>query len=420
MGLLLFFGSGGGSPSGYTVEIDWRQEGDGIFTIGTSRIGGGDVLEGLLLGSFSDADDDLSTLVESISIKRGRNSRDGLFDVGTCTVSCVDLDGILNPDNQDSPIAGVMRPMRPMRVRWWDSTGQQYPLFYGYVTRVEHDPAKGSQRSTIEAKDGLDILTGDNPVIAATGETTVSAAIGLVLDALDFPAGSRLLADDGSTIPDFSADGQSSGLALIEELLEVDLGEFFFDADGRAVYRDRHSRYRDPNAFSASVLDSAVATTSAIDISSVINRQSVTREGGEEQIAEDAGSIANYRVRAAQAITSPYLETDNQAASLANFIVSQYAEPRVYQAGFRQRGKMRGAAGDAFALRAFTDLGEAVLVDEQAAQMRSKRRFIEGIAHSVELGPIHTSEWVLSEPIISGRPFIIGTSALSGGDILTY
>lgn len=420
MGLLLFFGSGD-SPSGYTVEIDWRQAGDGIFTIGSSRIGGGDVLEGLLLGSFADDDDDISTLVESISIKRGRNSRDGLFDAGTCTVSCVDLDGILNPDNQDSPIAGVMRPMRPMRVRWWDSTGQQYPLFYGYVTRVEHDPAKDSRRSTIEARDGLDILTGDNPVIDATGPTTVGAAINLVLDALDFPAGERfVVASEGSAIPDFSAGGQSSGLALIEELIAVDRGEFFFDAQGRAVYRDRHSRYRYPDQFAASVSDDAVGTTSAIDIGSVINRQSVTREGGEEQIAEDAGSIANYRRRAGNAITTRYLERDSQAASLARWIVAQSAEPRVYQAGYQQRAKMRGASGDEFAARAFVDLGEAVLLYDPAAQVRLKRRFIEGISHTVELGPIHTTEWVLSEPVISGRPFIFGTSTLSGGDILTY
>lgn len=190
-------------------------------------------------------------------------------------------------------------------------------LFYGFTTSIEHHPDLAERTTTIDAVDFTEWLAGIKPVIASTGPITVGAAMGLILDYAEWTDASMRSLDAGNTIPDFSADGSKTGLAIIGELIAVDLGMFFVDGDGVVTYRDRNSMYRHAPPVDVFGSDVLSRLQPKIDSRAIINRQTVTRTGGVPQVAANNPKRKPWREGS---LTSPYLNDDTDAANLATWI----------------------------------------------------------------------------------------------------
>jgi hypothetical protein len=381
--------------------------------IGTSTLGGGDVLGGAFLApAFAGAHDDVTAAVMKVSTKRGRDDQLDPMQAGSCTIVLTDPDGTYNPRNDSSSLAGQLLPMRPVRVRATFG-GTTYGIFLGFVRSIEYDPQ--ARQATINAVDAFIWMNRARPVIGSTGETTTGAAIGLVLDAMGFTDASLRDLATGDMIPTFTADGSKTALALIQDLLAAERGIVYVSGDGVVTYEDRNARARRTSSVDT-VDDVMVSVNPGVDLDRIANRATVTRTSGTAQTASDDDSIATYGLSDYTPITSAYLEDDVQALSLAHYIVAQRKSPRLPASGLTL---MNGSSTVLTKILA-RELGDRVTVAESRGGTSGDWQ-IESIAHEISAGgTLHVATWALSAREAGDDAFIIGTSKLGSGDTLTY
>lgn len=393
----------------YRVEVGWDTlVGSGTFVLGTSTIGGADRLGGTATGA---ALSDVSSEVKRITLTRGRDSS-GAVQAGEATVVLHDSTGKYNPLNADSPLAGKLRPGRPVRVSVTVS-GTTYDRFYGYIQSIASDSDYGTQEAEIHCRDLFVLLEACRPTIANTGPTTTGAAIGRVLDAISLPVASRDL-DTGDAIPDFGADGSKSGLEVIAELLKAERGTFYANGAGKAVYEDRQAAWRPPRTAPQSTIATGMNVRDpGADIARVRNRATVQRTGGVAVSYRDERSVALYGVRDHAALVTPYLADDEQAQRLARWLVASSKEPVPPVRSLRINAY---DAGNYQALLA-RELNDFVRVVEPRTQIAGDFT-IEAISDDIAPGA-HTCSWSLRSRA-AGQAFRIGVSTLGGSDVLVY
>lgn len=395
----------------YDVRVAWSSVVTNAFTFGTSTLGGGDVLVGQFATTFSGTNDNVSTEVEEFKIERGKDSYLDQVQSGKATIVLKDLNGKYNPKNPSSVLAGKLIPMRPVRIQaTYNSI--TYGLFWGFVRNIEYDAE--NYQATIEAEDLFMWMSRVRPVIASTGQTTTGAAIGKILDAVGWTDATLRSLSTGDTIPDFSADGSSDALTLVSGLLETELGTCYVNGSGVFVYESRYVVQTRSSA--ATITNSLTGIRPGTDLDRIVNRASVTRTGGVQQNAVDGDSIAVFGASDALSIDSPYLNSDTQAASLAAYLVSIRKDPRSPALA----AQMWNDNASIFPHMLGRELQEVVTVSETRGGTTGTW-YIEGIAHEVsEGGKLHSTAWKLSEPLIVGDPFILGSSTLGGGDVLVF
>jgi len=97
----------------------------------------GDLDDGILgeniLGTTQSQVVDISSTVQRISIRRGRDRMFEQYSPGQGVVQFLDFTGDWNPDNSSSPYYGQILPMRQVKVSTtYDGTA--YQLFTGFIT----------------------------------------------------------------------------------------------------------------------------------------------------------------------------------------------------------------------------------------------------------------------------------------------
>lgn len=310
-------------------------------------------------------------------------------------------------------LARKLLPMRPVRVR---SThlGTTYGRFYGFVASIEHDPHPNVQETVIECVDFFEWLATQYPVIAATGATTVGTAIGLILDAVEWTDAAMRSLDTGSSIPDFEADGTRTAIEVLRDLLAVDLGAVAVDGDGVVHYRDRTSRYGAgsvADTFTGSLLGAARPSTSKDRIR---NRATVTRTGGTAQTSTDETSRKRYGYRDHPPITSDYLNSDTEAASLAAFLVLLQKDPRP-----PTRGALLGDQDDTVITKQLArELNDRVALSETGGGTDT-----EGIIERIEWDIGDAGHHLRTRYLVAKRlfdVFTIGSSTIGGAHVIGY
>src|SRR5574338_306617 len=85
--------------------------------------------------------------------------------------------------NAASPIAADLKPLRRIRVRATYNSSTS-PLFYGFLRRIEAQPAPPhGGAATFECVDLFELLSHARPVISAVLDPTYTGfAIGMILD----------------------------------------------------------------------------------------------------------------------------------------------------------------------------------------------------------------------------------------------
>lgn len=353
---------------------------------------------------------------QAIAIARGRDDDLAFAQAGTCTIRLHDHTGKYSAVNAASSLYPSLRPRLPVRVQA-TYLGVTYGLFSGYLDRCETDPDYGVQQATMQLTDLFARLGTVKPVIASLGMTTTGAAIGAILDNLSpLPALPRDL-DTGDALPDFAADGTATGLALIEGLLATARGVFFVNGSGVAVYDNRHARWQGARASSqATIAGTMRAVAPGTDIATIRNTATVTRTGGAAQTYADSASAAEFDPLPYAALTSPYLASDNQARSLASYLVQQRKHPTPTARRVRLLADEPSVRVPLLA----RDLGDRVTVTNALTGLGGDYH-IEKLTHTIDVATMrHTCDWTLSKRPATG-PFLIGISTIgSTTDLITY
>jgi len=393
----------------YSCQVAWTSLLAGVFVISTSKLNGTDVIGSDFIGSVFE---DITNDVKSIGIRRGRDNVLSAMDQGSCTMLLVDENGHYNPENAASPLAGNLVPMRPVKITGTLS-GTEYPLFYGYISRIEFDPE--ARESLIEAVDLFEWLGTFCPVIAEVNDKTVGYIIGLILDSLYYTVPSmRSLSSAGSVVPAWSADGTATGLELIEQLLTIDLGAFYISAGGVATYKDRNQFYCNTST-AVDLPDTMTGSIrTSVEVDSIINGQAVTRTGGVTQTAANEASQRRYGIRYGSPITSDYIESDGVAAILANWLVAYKGVPK----SPAREITLINRDDTALALALDIDLTDLVNLSETRGSTAMKGR-VQGITHEISEGmTIHQTAYIVEKVSLSA--FTLDLSELDGTDIIGF
>ena len=391
----------------YKFEVAFGGSLEGLFRIGVSTVDGTDVISGW------PADvgyDDVTEDTTAFAIRRGRSNDQAQLMAGTASFRLRDQSGKYNPANTSSPYYPNVVPFKVVRMTATYS-GTEHPIFYGFITNIVNNADPNRPITTFTCADLFAWLSLRKPTISATGSTNTGAAIGAVLDEIEWPASFRDL-DTGDSIDDFSADGTKTSLSLIKGLLDAEMGQFYIAGDGKATFKDRNARYASLSSLSTidGTSEALMQFQSTNSVATIFNAATVTRDGGSAQSATNTDSINAYGRRDMSAFTTSYVSTDAEALARANLRVVRFKDPKTPATA------TMFSAPDTTAAMLARDFGDRVTINEPFQNTSDKDYFIESIGQSSQASAgvqRHVTQWRLSEvPAAAGIPVIINVTGI--------
>ena len=369
---------------------------------------------------------DVTSSVSRASIRRGRQRVLDKFETGQATIEIIDQDGRWSPTNPASPFYPNVAPMRQIKLSA-SYNGTTYPLFAGYIDAFRYDYINGANiaKVTITASDGFKVLanTTCTAVAGAVAGETTGVRIGKVLTAGSWPTPMRTLSAGRTTV---QADPGTlrSVLDAVQILEQSELGAFYFDAAGSAVFLSR-SDLAAMNALApVSFADDGTgigyrSLQFGYDDVLINNQVNVTRVGGSVQSASDATSQATYFVQTLDR-SNLLMDTDTDALNQARTLLKSRKDPKIRIESIvfdmTENVSARVLAGltldflDPVSVKKAQPGGSSIL----------QTLAVQGIEHDITPG-FWTTTLRLSEPLI-GSGFILGstTSGVLGTSSLSY
>jgi hypothetical protein len=358
---------------------------------------------------------DVSDVVDSVSIKRGRNAQADEFQTGTLTLRIVDQNGDFNPQNPSSPYFGLLDPMRKVSISATYS-GTTYPMFSGFITSYTTTTPKNATDvvyTTIQAVDALRLAQNAQiaTVTGATAGDLSGTRIDQILDQIAWPESMRDV-DAGLTTMQADPGTARTSLAALQTVTNSEYGAFYVDASGSFVFQDRSvttaSIGGTPTVFNDNGTDIGYFNAVwRLDDTLIFNQANVTRTGGTVQSATNAASVEKYFAHTYN-IQNLLMQTDAVALDYAQAYVASRAETSV--------------RCDAIELDLYTDNYNTGIIaaldldffdpvtittNQPGSSTLTKTLQVFGVAHSVTPNKWRTTFTTL-EPVIDG--FILNST----------
>jgi hypothetical protein len=269
---------------------------------------------------------DLTNLVESVNITRGRSRQLDQFNAGTATVSFDNASRILDPLNTASIYYPFVLPRCPIII-----LANEIPIYTGLITdwNLNYDIANQdimyaacSDQFTVLANQALNAVT---PSVELS-----SARINTVLNLPEILyQGPREITTGSSTLGAFAIEQDTNCLDYLQQVTTSEQGYLYIAGDGTLTFKGR-----------TSVLNPVADATFTYD-GTGIPYQTLLNEFGDEllynyivtespagaaQTTSDADSIALYQ-------TQQYVElellnsTTSEVASLGEYLLGKYRNP---------------------------------------------------------------------------------------------
>ena len=302
-----------------------------------------DAVYGLLdtgtLGGIQFAD--LTTLVQSVNINRGRSRQLQEFNTGTATVSFWNKSRALDPLNTSSPywntsanMTGIV-PRLPIQI-----LANGIPIYTGVIQdwNVDYDLGNNDIVYASCADDFTILASAELANNTVTAEQT-GARINTVLDypevvyqgARNIATGSSTLGATASSV-DFSIQQGTSVLNYLQQVTNAEQGYLFMSADGTLTFRGR-----------SQILNPISAATFTGDDSAGIRYQTLMNEFGDELLynvivtegpaggpftATDTDSVAQYQAQT-YSQTDLLNSTTTELEGLGNYLLGKYKQPQL-------------------------------------------------------------------------------------------
>ena len=358
---------------------------------------------------------DVSNVVDSVSIKRGRNPQVDEFQTGTMTLRIVDQNGDFNPQNPSSPYFGLLDPMRKVSISA-TSVGVTYPMFSGFITSYTTSTplnANDVVYTTIQAVDAQRLAQNAQiaTVTGATAGDLSGTRINQILDMISWPESMRDV-DAGLTTMQADPGTARTSLAALQTVTNSEYGAFYVDASGSFVFQDRSvttaSIGGTPTVFNDNGTDIGYANAVwRLDDTLVFNQANVTRTGGTVQSATNAASVAKYFAHTYN-IQNLLMQTDAVALDYAQAYVASRAETSVRCDAIELDLYTDNYANGILAALDLDFFDPVTITTNQpGASTLTKTLQVFGVAHNVTPNKWRTT-FITLEPVIDG--FIIGNT----------
>jgi hypothetical protein len=348
---------------------------------------------------------DVTTGINSISVKRGRRDQGDQFSAGTMVLNMLDTTGIFNPFDSLSPYFDPstaqpgLAPMRKVRLARYSATNVKEYLFNGYIVNYDYNFALGGLDTvTVYCADDFYLLAQTYMDEFNVSEQLSNVRLSAVLDLpeVDFPIAQRDIDTGTQTLGGASAFTVPAGTNVLEYCTRINTaeqGRLFMSRDGDLTFQPRIG-----NTLSASVADFHDDGTNikfdslgvSFEADQVINRAAVAIVGGNQQIADDAASQAKYFIQTTS-ITDSLLHNNTAALALANYLLSPEPEAR-YTAVGTNLNKLTTAQRDTIAI---VDIGDTITIEKSFASGSGTTELaqelsVEGIEHTITVNNGHS------------------------------
>ena len=405
------FDTSSGATFGYPFVIGDSKNG----IIGVSQLGGNVPPDPIY---------DLTDMVYSIKITRGRNIQKDTYEAGTAVIRVLDPNSWFNPQNTSSPFYGYLTPLRKVRVSATTSTTQSF-LFSGYVTEYRYTYPTNQDTAYV------DIYVADAfrlfqlaQVVNVTGQAAgqdTGTRINKILDTMSFPNSMRSI-DTGNSLCQADPATTRTGLNALKNAEFSEQGAFYIDGAGNAIFKNRNTvvssiagtpiqfnqesgiPYQQPLAF-------------AFDDKLIINQATMTRVGGSAQFAQNATSVARYFPHIYNE-TNLVIDTDANAANIAATYVATRQETTLRVDQMQVNLLDPDVPTDTMIGMKFFDVVHIRNVQPDGSEI-NKTLQVQGLSWDITPNSMKVTVTTL-EPITDG--FVIGSSerGIIGVSAMTY
>jgi hypothetical protein len=281
---------------------------------------------------------DLTTLVQSVNINRGRSRQLQEFNAGTATVAFWNKSRDLDPLNSASPywnvdanMTGVV-PRLPIIIK-----ANGIPIYTGLVTdwNVDYDLANNDMVFATCA-DQFTVLASNTLLAHTTAEEYSSNRIATVLDYSEVSyAGARAIGTGSSLLGGTAANAAFSiqdGTALLNYLQTVttsEQGYLYMSADGTLTFKGRNQVLTAVSGatFNGGVSDIRYQTlTNEFGDELLYNYILTESPAGPQQVATDAASVNQYQTQT-YSQTSLLNATVTEVADIGQYLLGKYKQP---------------------------------------------------------------------------------------------
>lgn len=269
---------------------------------------------------------DLTSIVESVNITRGRSRQLDQFNAGTATIAFNNKTQVLNPTNTSSPYYPFVLPRCPVQV-----LANGVPIYTGLVTdwNLDYDIsnqdmmyASCADQFTVLANQALNAVT---PSAEASG-TRINTV--LSYSEINYQ-GARAIDTGSSTLGAYAIAQDTNVLNYLQLINTSEQGYLFMSANGTLTFKGR-----------SSVLNPVAGATfntdgTGLPMQTLVNQYGdellynyiVTQSpAGAKQTASNATSIALYQSQQ-YALMDLLNSTTTEVAGLGNYLLGKYQNP---------------------------------------------------------------------------------------------
>ena len=354
---------------------------------------------------------DVTTGVDSISVKRGRRDQGDQFSAGTMVFNMLDTTGIFNPFDQQSPYFDPvtaqpgLAPMRKVRLARYSSTSVKEYLFVGYIVNFDYNFALGGiDTVTVYCADDFYLLAQTFLDEFNVSEELSSARLTAVLNLpeVDFPIGQRNIATGTQTLGGAAAFTVDAGTNTLEYCNQINLaeqGRLYMARAGDLTFEPRIGNTL--SAPTASFHDDGTnipydGVGITFEADQVVNRAAVSIIGGSLEVADNAASQAKYFIQTTS-ITDSLLHNDTAAQALATYLLNPEPEAR-YTSLTTNLNMLTNAQRDTVAI---IDIGDTISIEKTftsgaGTTQLAQELAVEGVEHSITVSGGHRVEYFTS------------------------
>jgi hypothetical protein len=277
---------------------------------------------------------DLTYLVESVTITRGRNRQLDQFNAGTATVVFNNSSRILDPLNQSSPYwqgapynaTGVL-PRNPIVI---SSNG--IPIYTGLITdwNLSYDIQPNGDRMYAQCSDAFTVLANQALNAVTPARQLSSDRVNTVLNYSEINyQGARSIGTGSSYLGAYAISQDTEVLNYLQQITTSEQGYLYVAANGTLTFKGRSSVL---NPVSGATFNT---TGTGLPMQSIENQFGdellynyiITQSpAGAVQTTSSATSIAAFQTQQ-YAVTNLLNDTTTEVAALGNYLLGKYKDP---------------------------------------------------------------------------------------------
>jgi hypothetical protein len=269
---------------------------------------------------------DLTSLVLSVNIRRGRNRQLDQFNAGTAQVVFNNNSRVLDPLNTSSIYYPFVLPRSPIII-YANGT----PIYTGFVEDWNLDYQQANQgRMVARCVDAFGTLANQQLNAFTPSEETSGVRVSAVLDRPEINyQGSRSIGTGSSTLGAYAVSQDTNVLNYLQQVNTSEQGFIFTSADGTLTFKGRSSVLNPVAGASFTTNGTGIPYMTLVNQygSELLYNYIVTQSpAGGAQTSSDSASIALYQTQNYN-VLNLLNSTTTQVASLGAYLLGKYKDP---------------------------------------------------------------------------------------------